>query len=66
MASSCTRRGSGWMLGKNSSPEEQLDNSTGCPLRRWSHRPEGIQETCAWGTEGHDLVGMVVMGWRLD
>ena len=28
--------------------------------------PGGVQEMCRCGTEGHVLVGMVVMGWWLD
>jgi len=25
-----------------------------------------VQKTCRWGTSGHDLTGMVVLGWWLD
>jgi len=28
--------------------------------------PEGVQEKGRCGTEGHGLMGMVVMGWQLD
>jgi len=28
--------------------------------------PGGIQEICRYGTEGHSLMSMVVMGWWLD
>ena len=28
--------------------------------------PGGVKEKCIHGTEGHGLVGMVVMGWWLD
>ena len=39
MASSCARGGSGWMLGKNSSPKEWWCTETGCPGKWWSHHP---------------------------
>jgi len=28
--------------------------------------PGGIQKMCRYGTSGHGLAGMVVMGWQLD
>ena len=28
--------------------------------------PGGVQKMCRYGTSGHGLVGMVVLGWRLD
>jgi len=36
-ASSCTRGGSGWTLGKTSSPKEQWGTGTGCPGKWLSH-----------------------------
>jgi len=37
MALSCTRRASGWTLGKISSPKDSSGAGTGCPGRWWSH-----------------------------
>ena len=28
--------------------------------------PGGVQKTCGCGTSGHDLAGVVVLGWLLD
>jgi len=40
MASSCTRRGSGWILGKkNSQKELWCIDIADCPERWWSHHP---------------------------
>jgi len=38
MASGCTRAGSGWILGRNFSPEEQSGAGKGCP-GRWLNCP---------------------------
>ena len=32
----------------------------------WVTIPGEVQETCRCGTLGYGLVGMVVLGWRLD
>ena len=39
MASSCTRGGSGWILGRISSQKEWWGTGMGCPGRWWSHCP---------------------------
>ena len=39
MASSCTREGSGWLSGKNSSQKEWSGIGTGCTGRWWIHHP---------------------------
>jgi len=49
MASSCTRGGSGWILGKISSQKEWQCTGKGCPGRWWSHCPGNV-EMWHWGT----------------
>ena len=39
MASSCTREGSGWMLGNTTSLKGWSGTGMGCAERWWSHRP---------------------------
>jgi len=39
MVLSCTRGGSGWILGKKNSLKEWLSIGTGCPQRWWGHCP---------------------------
>lgn len=39
---------------------------TGCPEECWSHCPWRFSRRDSRGTEGHDLAGMVVLGWCLD
>ena len=57
MASSCTREGSGWILGKIPSPK------SGQALEGAAQRggrviiPEGVQETFSCCTKGHGSVG---------
>jgi len=58
---SCTRGGSGWILGKNSSQQEWWGSGTAAQGSGGVTVPGGVQETCRCGTEGHGLVGMV--GW---
>jgi len=53
VALSCTRVGSGWILGKTTSPEEWSGAGMGCPGRWWSHHPGGVLEACGCGTKEH-------------
>jgi len=62
MASSCTRGGLDWILGKIFLLKEWSGIGTGCPGRWWSHHPGGVQKTCRCGTSGRGLAGMVVVG----
>jgi len=39
---------------------------TSCPGKWWSHHYEGVQKTHRYGSSGHGVAGMVVLGWRLD
>jgi len=45
MASSCTRGGLDWILGKISLLKEWSDIGTGCPGRWWSHHPWRCSKT---------------------
>ena len=65
MASSCTRRGSGWILGTVSS-QEWWGSGTGCPGRWWSHHPWRCSRNVWMWRWGAWLVGMVGVGWQSD
>ena len=52
MALSCTRRGSGWILGKTSSQKEWGGIGTGCSGRWWSHITWRGSGKGRCGTEG--------------
>jgi len=52
MASSCTREGSSWVLGKISSPQEWSSIGTGCPGSGGVTIPGVVQEWWRCGTEG--------------
>lgn len=52
MASSCTSRGSAWILGKNS-PKDRSGTGTSCPGGGGINVPGSFQETCSCGTEEH-------------
>jgi len=61
MAVSCTRGGSRWILGKNSSQKEWWGAGTACPGRWCSHRPwrRSRTSTCVWMW----LWGMWLVAW---
>jgi len=40
--------------------EQAVQGSGGVPI------PGGVQKPCRYGTSGHGLAGMGVLGWRLD
>jgi len=40
--------------------EQAAQGSGGIPI------PGSVQKMCRYGSSGHSLAGMVVMGWRLD
>lgn len=54
-ASSCTRGGSGWILGKLSSQKGQPDFGTDCPDSGGAIIP-GVFEKCGCGPWGHGWV----------
>ena len=66
MASSCVRGGLDWILGKISywksgqALEQAVQCSGGVPISG------GVQKMRRCGTSAHGLVGLVVLGWRLD
>ena len=59
MPSCCSGGDSGWTLGKNSSPKEQLGARIGCPGRCGVTVPAAVQETFRCCTEGRGLVGNI-------
>ena len=63
MASSCTREGLGWILGKMCSPEEWSGTGMDCQGGAGVSVPRGVQETFRCYTKGHGLVGKLVNGW---
>jgi len=66
MASSCTREGSGWMLGNTPSLKGWSGTGMGCPERWWSHWPwrcSRIVWTLCWGTWFSENYWWWVDGW---
>lgn len=63
IASSCTREGSGWVLGKIYSPKEWSGAGMSCP--GGVTIPEGVQETCRCGTKEHSSVGSIGGRWTV-
>ena len=64
MASSCVRGGLDWILGKkflkSGQAWDQAAQGSGVPI------PGGVQKMCRCDTSRYGLVGMVVLGWRVD
>jgi len=66
IASSCARGCSGQTLGNIYSQKEWWGSGTAAQGSSGVTITGGVQKLCRCGSEGHSIVGMVVMGWQLD
>jgi len=51
---------------KNFFTEEWSDFGIGCPGKWLSHHPWRCSKMCTYGSSGHGLAGMVLLGGWLD